>query len=882
MLPGPTSNSPDPDSSSPNPGPGKVKQTRRRQRLSCVECTRRRQKCDRQVPCSLCVTRGIPHLCRWEPLVARPAPQRPPDAGVPAGPSQSTIATLSARIAALEEALLRQNIPVPTGGTGARLETPRLEPTDRSANDSSPAYITTSLDDLPPEPESSPDCGRPRERSPSERSDSAELSHYDFEVQLAAVKMAQLSLAPSNEYVGGGTVICALHRMGDPDTYRFPYARSSTTTFSNPYSSGDNVLSALIKPLLASLPSRETVEVLVNGTFAERSWQFGIPELWFRTSLQVMWTVLESRCPGPSCAETGGCVRCTQEVNPHWLSLLFAVLALAPRRLVGTDARLYFWKALEARRIVEDFMLRSPAYSAAPTQCVVHGMAMSCMAAALLAAYLADRGRVSDAWKLTGTALRNAQAVGLHRDPGWMMWEKMDRQETELRLLGWWFLVSSDRIYSLVLGRPTMANRGTFDVKLIPGTMHGDGAENPFVHYQQMFILLMCLVEETVTRCLGITAPSYATVLEMDRKFKQWQAKLHPSMDWRIAHPLSSSATPRERSIAYQRHVCAAYYLGTLMNIHRLYLMKPPPILPPPKGMAVSVVMNPSREQCIELAMELVAVLCDAHEQAAKWDTDPPVPLVVFQYAYFVFDGAVALVGALTQDPPHPKASKCLALIDRATEMLEACRRAKGEGRDGEGDTASRALTVLSALRKGGRWDERFRARAGGQDSAPATTTATATRAAAAAAAPVQSQVPATGAESSFLPSSTIRMPVGGTSLSSYMGADIVGMSSSFPFLNAARAQGTPSFPAMPGPIHAQTSSTTLPGQPFDLGTDICMTAPEMGYGTGSMGGGRSSMQTMVMPFDMLQNSESYDVDWAAVMGSTGWMADQGLGGGQS
>ena len=31
--------------------------------LSCAECNRRKQKCDRQEPCTQCVARGVPHLC---------------------------------------------------------------------------------------------------------------------------------------------------------------------------------------------------------------------------------------------------------------------------------------------------------------------------------------------------------------------------------------------------------------------------------------------------------------------------------------------------------------------------------------------------------------------------------------------------------------------------------------------------------------------------------------------------------------------------------------------------------------------------------------------------------------------------------------------------
>lgn len=39
-------------------------QKRTRVHFSCVECHRRKQKCDRKEPCSQCVARRVPHLCR--------------------------------------------------------------------------------------------------------------------------------------------------------------------------------------------------------------------------------------------------------------------------------------------------------------------------------------------------------------------------------------------------------------------------------------------------------------------------------------------------------------------------------------------------------------------------------------------------------------------------------------------------------------------------------------------------------------------------------------------------------------------------------------------------------------------------------------------------
>ncbi len=51
--------------------------------------------------------------------------------------------------------------------------------------------------------------------------------------------------------------------------------------------------------------------------------------------------------------------------------------------------------------------------------------------------------------------VEDAQAVGLHRDPGWLNWEKMDRTESEIRLLAWWFLIVSDRYDILMLSSTT-------------------------------------------------------------------------------------------------------------------------------------------------------------------------------------------------------------------------------------------------------------------------------------------------------------------------------------------------------------------------------------------------------------------------------------------
>lgn len=113
--------------------------------------------------------------------------------------------------------------------------------------------------------------------------------------------------------------------------------------------------------------------------------------------------------------------------------------------------------------------------------------------------------------------------------------------------------------------------------------------------------------------------------------------------------------------------------------------------------------VNPSRERCIELAIELTSILCHYHREIL---TKPPSERVFpNMFSYFLFDGAVALAGALSQVPPHARATECLDLIDNAMSCLRNIAETSKDAVDGESETASRALKVLAALRRAGGWD---------------------------------------------------------------------------------------------------------------------------------------------------------------------------------
>jgi hypothetical protein len=185
----------------------------------------------------------------------------------------------------------------------------------------------------------------------------------------------------------------------------------------------------------------------LHSFFARNNWRFGIPEKWFYSASTQMWTTLEY--PNHN-----------TQINANWLSLFFSMLAVAGnnsgddslqpddnRGMESTDK--YFMCAMAARRIAEDDYLNKPTVSMMAS--AADGTVLGCLAVMLLCCYLAQRGRASEAWKLVGAGVRNAEAVGMHRDPEWNRWQVMSKDEIDLRRVAWWGLVIWDKCVFLVM-----------------------------------------------------------------------------------------------------------------------------------------------------------------------------------------------------------------------------------------------------------------------------------------------------------------------------------------------------------------------------------------------------------------------------------------------
>ncbi|KAG5646228.1 hypothetical protein DXG03_004055 [Asterophora parasitica] len=670
---------------------GKEKKTRRRLRLSCVECTKRRQKCDRTYPCSLCVSRGVSHLCRWETVpVARPAPARPPKTTS----SEETIQQLLSRIASLEQALGEQNVQELYGQTNADAlfhNTPSGSST-LMATEGASSYVSPGPDIPSPSPSN---LRGTDEEEPLSRP----LNHLQPAAYATTSALAHLSLGHHGEYIGRGSVICALHAISTGTNPRFLYAKSTDVSTSARGSNSGLMSTPLfdrVEDLLRNVPPLPIATILLQAFFTESNWRFGIPEEWFWAACTQMWDVLEYSGPR------------VIQINTNWLSLLFAVLAYAPKSASSSDedsdnsSDHYYLCAMTARRIAEDDYLNKPNLELSVMASAADGAVLSCLAVPLLCSYLSQTGRVSEAWKLAGTGLRNAEAVGMHRDPEWNQWQAMSKDEKILRRRAWWGLYIRDKMYSYILGRPQMIRKEIFDTT-VSSPNEVDGSRNMFESGQTTFIRLCTLVGEALEMCFSVAHPDLRLFLEMDDRFESWENDLLP--EHRLPHDerATSHFTVKDLVIIhYQRYTLHTWYLLCRTKLHIAALTGNRTTKQP-----MADVLE-SRKTCILMSMRLIELQCETHDFAlqsrAEYDSGTPAfpgSIWFFEGCFSLVEATVALITTVTRFPWREKVAEADQLVHRAVGVL---RYVAGQETEKRGEIARMGVEILSSLQQEPWW----------------------------------------------------------------------------------------------------------------------------------------------------------------------------------
>lgn len=568
------------------------------------------------------------------PFYERPTPARIA-AGTSTAAPLSTIAELNDRIIRLEAMLASQN---QAGASNMSFEATTSPSVQASSGPSSHST-----------PESRP-LPSPRSSSPGSHAISAGALPED--IRVAASMLAQSAVAHEGEYLGDGTLACTIHKLGFHENTRLKYSRSTHPTSMRELSNSLRTdMTAAVRNIAKGLPNKRQIMAHIDLFFHCRNWSYGVPERWFRSAFEQMWEAISHPC---LCALNLTCAACSQDVNPHFLSLVFAILSLSPSNLNPSNT-IHFSRSVAARRIAEDSLLEQRALG---MRNITDGTVLSCVATAILAGHLADRGCVSDAWKLVGGALRNAQAAGMHRDPGWEKWAAMDKEERELRLGGWWALVAADRLYSFVLGRPPMLQKGTYDVQL-PSITEPDGSLSKYGVFQSQMVLLTDVIAEACNKCLNIKLSNYATVVEVDRLFQDWERQLPATYHWRSAAP-----EPADCDLVYQRTLIGNWYLAARMSLHL-------PFAVARTGEAAQLkAVTASRTAAGDLSRELVQSLTDSYDEA-KGLGKLQLGWMSFNKTYLLFDGAAVLATSIRRGGGAAELRGAHTLVHRAIDVLK-------------------------------------------------------------------------------------------------------------------------------------------------------------------------------------------------------------------
>ncbi|KAG9049504.1 hypothetical protein FS837_009984, partial [Tulasnella sp. UAMH 9824] len=376
---------------------------RARVSYSCQECHRRKQKCDRQVPCGHCVARKVPELCKnYQP-----------------GKTED----FNARLTRIEQ-IIEQAFPQYASGDLTSPPSPRdfgsfsgnLPGTNGQWNNDQAMEIDRSQDD--PKSSVSSRSSSPGPGGPEPSGGMLEAGKWFGTSALGSVNSRPIieQLQQTTSGAVGATI---------------QEEHSQVTDKLKSLIQDCGVPPHKLSELVQDLPPRSLSDVLIDYYFTSVNYtRYPIYEPSFRTSYEAI---------------------CNNGIRVHpndirFLPLLFVVLAiaarLAPEHILGDERQKrltslrYYWSS--RRSILIAAAIHSDSFEIILTRI-------------LSVRFLTFDRRITECWAQLGAAVRAAQAVGLHRDPGKM---NLDPFQTEYRRRIWAYLYHADSTFALLLGRP--------------------------------------------------------------------------------------------------------------------------------------------------------------------------------------------------------------------------------------------------------------------------------------------------------------------------------------------------------------------------------------------------------------------------------------------
>ncbi|KAK4122876.1 hypothetical protein N657DRAFT_575086 [Parathielavia appendiculata] len=363
---------------------------RRRIVISCIECHRRKQKCDRGLPCANCVSRNKQSACRYE-------------TGAPTAKKHGSLATAGASSSAPDD---------------------------------------------------------------SKTASAAQNHNHDHDPPPTSTVTKAESFGYSHT---GANTLGFLHHIETSTSINNPRSPTSPTLTSAALASPDTAKDSWTirdryRSLIRQLPPRSAIEKLAALYFSEFGWQYGVlDEDLFAAQLsewyRLPFSLLAAGGPGPAA------------LNPEMRAFPAVVLQVCAVALLVVDDN-DGDEGLEGLKYAGGMTFEDLAreYSDGGVEVLrvlgKRGMGLNNVVAGWLrCGWLKYAGLVTESWHAIGSAIRDAQEIGLHRDSldpkprGEGAEGVLENQwEVERRRKTWLMLAQWDIHMASVLGRPTNIN----------------------------------------------------------------------------------------------------------------------------------------------------------------------------------------------------------------------------------------------------------------------------------------------------------------------------------------------------------------------------------------------------------------------------------------
>ncbi|KAJ6601099.1 fungal-specific transcription factor domain-containing protein [Mycena vulgaris] len=242
--------------------------------------------------------------------------------------------------------------------------------------------------------------------------------------------------------------------------------------------------------------------------------------------------------------------------NRHALSLLFVVFATAAildpgRHPYSIEAQEYYYLSRAA------LALASPVRETtlAAIQALIH-----------MAQYLDlsdwEGAESNAAWTYIGTAVRLAHGIGLHLNScRWNLSEEASERRSRL----FWQLFQADTWLSFSLGRPPSMSTNYIDCAYPKDTSEVIGPDGKETSYFLWTCKYSVIMHSVMSSAFGYKVPAYTTILDLDRKIRDYTIPVH-------LRPVCTGETPAPTpQRLMQRFLTLSAKETTLLNLHRAY-----------------------------------------------------------------------------------------------------------------------------------------------------------------------------------------------------------------------------------------------------------------------------------------------------------------------